>query len=57
MNMKGTSAMTKLRNPSKLEAQCTPNLRYIGPAANGRAQANRLRLKAEEAIADAANIS
>lgn len=57
MRMKGTTAITKLKKPSKLEAQGTPNLRYIGSAANGRTQAKRLRLKAEEAIAEAAKIS
>ncbi len=57
MNANGVIAMSKLRKPSRLDAQATPSLPYIGSAARGSTTAKILRLNAEEAWAEAANIS
>jgi len=55
--MKGTNDMKRLTKPRRLEAQATPNEPYKESVASGRRTANKLRLIAEQAIADAVHFS
>lgn len=44
----------RAKNPSKLPAQCTPNVLYILAAANGNAAPKMLLVQVAAAITDAA---
>lgn len=55
-NTKGAQARNKLTNPSKLDAHCIPRLSYSGPAASGSNTPTILRLKVEDARADAVTV-
>jgi hypothetical protein len=50
----GTMPSARAKNPSKLPAQCTPNVLYILAAANGNEAPKMLLVQVAAAITDAA---